>query len=95
MELKDKIKVAEWLNAGVSLRDVENSSCIGLVDNVRFTPEAKRVYRLIWEWSAMRLSSHAQDLRYRQCGMAGINRRIERCRRIVLRVFGYEFKGAK
>lgn len=95
MNIKDKLKIWEWLYYGASLREVENISCIGLVGNVRFTPEAKRVYRLIWEWSAVRFSSESQKLRYIQCGMAGIDRRIERCRRIVSRAFGYEFKGVK
>lgn len=36
----------------------------------------------LWEWSALRFSSHAQDRMYWWAGMAGIQRRIERCRRL-------------
>lgn len=88
MQPKDIIAVERWLRSGASLYEVETTPRFGLVDNERWTPQAVRLYRLIWEWSAYRLNSERQDRAYRRLGTEGIKRRIERCHRLVRKHFG-------
>lgn len=85
MQTKDKIVLAQWLRTRASLADVGAVSSRGLVDNERFTENARRAYRLIWTWSAYRLGGTAgrrQDRVWSKCGREFLDRRIERCRRI-------------
>lgn len=57
MNLKDRNQVAIWLQSGASLREVEQTSPFGLVQNLRFTERARRTYRLIWTWSTHRTTT--------------------------------------
>lgn len=86
---KDRQQIAAWLNSGASYNDVVNAPRIGLVENERFSERAREVYIWLWTWSAHRFEGSAgrkqSDIYYRY-GMAGLNRRIERVKRIIERL---------
>lgn len=93
MQIKDRITLANWKNA--SLSEVENVPAIGLVGNERFTPRAKRTFRLMHEWGAERFSSRAQDRFYALHGRAAYLRRIARVQRLAGVIFGTERRVTK
>lgn len=81
MTMRDRIILAGWLRAGLSLAEVEAIPRIGLVGNERFSEAARRAYILIWSWSAPRMAGWAgaeQDRLYSKAGKALYQRRIER-----------------
>jgi hypothetical protein len=80
MTIQDRQALSRWLRAGLSYDDVYQLESTGLVENVRFTPAAKRAFFLLWEWSASRLSSKAQDKAWNKCGKEFVERRITRAR---------------
>lgn len=89
MEMRDRIMLANWLNSRVSLDDVESFASVGLVENVRFTPAAKRAFRLIWEWSSPRFSGRIgmrQDALYNRHGREFLEKRFARCNRIAAKL---------
>lgn len=89
MNIKDKLQAYAWIQAGCSWYEVDNIQPIGLVGNVRFTSDAKRLFFLLWAWSAPRFSGRAgilQDRAYQTGGIAAVNRRIARCNRIIERI---------
>jgi hypothetical protein len=89
MQLQDKVTLANWLRSGATLADVERADPIGIVGNVRFTENARRAFRLLWSWSAMRFASRAgaaQDRYCERCGYRALQRRIDRARRIAARL---------
>ena len=89
MNTQDKEMLRRWVTGRASLAEVERASPVGLVDNVRFTETARRAYRLLWTWSAYRLSDPACMKQHRTrvaLGREGLERRFERCRRIIDRI---------
>lgn len=89
MKACDVIQVEKWLKNKVSLEEAEKTSSVGLVDNIRFTPNALRLYRLLWCWSAQRFSGDygiMQERYYKRRGMAALNRRIARCQKYIERM---------
>lgn len=86
MLMKDRLALTNWKN--LSLSEVSAISSIGLVDNERFTPRAKRTFKLLHEWCSFRYSSKAQDKYYALHGMAGLNRRIERANKLAKAIWG-------
>jgi hypothetical protein len=85
LSIKDRMVLAYWLRAGVSLSEIDSTSRIGIVENERYSSRTVDVYRIMWEWSAPRYSSRAQERYYNRCGMDALNRRIQRCQKIVFR----------
>lgn len=89
MHPKDLAQVQTWLQAGCSWAEVEDTHPIGLLDNVRFTSDAKRLFFLLWAWSAPRFTGRAgilQDRAYQKGGIDAVNRRIARCNKIIERI---------
>ncbi len=86
MHPRDLVQLQVWLRSNASLADVESVERFGLLDNERFTEQARRAYRLLWEWSACRLSSEAQARFYAKCGEAALLRRIDRAKSILSRL---------
>lgn len=83
MLMKDRLALSTWLRTGASLRSVEEASPYGLVENLRFTPAAKRAFKLLWTWTAPRLGGEPgrqHDRAYRKLGRELYNRRIERAK---------------
>lgn len=81
--MKDRLVLANWLAAGATLAEVEGASRIGLVENERFTENARRAFRLIWVWSVPRLGGIAGSLQeryYQRCGREALSRRHARAR---------------
>lgn len=75
-----------WLRTNVSLHDIQQFDHVGLVGNVRFTNRCKRIYALLWTWSAPRFFSSAgewQDACHRKNGQEFINKRMARCSAII------------
>lgn len=88
MNNKDKQQLTVWLRTNTTLNQVENTSNIGLVDNVRFSSDAVRWYKFIWEFSCHRLSSTKQDRLYNKHGLKALHRRFNRVKRIVNNLLG-------
>ena len=88
MNSKDKQVLITWLVSKASLNEVENTARIGLVGNVRFSENAVRWYKFIWEFSCHRLSSTAQDMLYNKHGLKALHRRFNRVNRIVSKLTG-------
>lgn len=88
MDMKDTLQLQAWLRARLSLAEVEAIEPVGLVGNSRFSPAAVRAFRLLWRWSAPRLTDPAQDRYVDRCGRAARDRRIERCRHHIARLSG-------
>lgn len=91
MEAKDILQLSYWVHGRASLADVESVDRIGLVDNERFTEQARRAFVLYWTWSTFRHSGRAdwlQERCYRAHGMDGLKRRIARAHRLMARVLG-------
>ena len=86
MNIKDRLAIANWKHA--SLADVESVSQYGLVENERFTPRAKRTFRLLHEWGCHRYSSRKQNDWYFLHGTGGIDRRIARVNRLAEAIWG-------
>jgi hypothetical protein len=89
MLMKDQIVLRNWLRSGATLAEVESVSRFGLVDNERFTEQARRAYKLLWTWSASRFAGVAglkQERAYARLGSDGLRRRFERCNRIIARL---------
>lgn len=86
MKIKDRLALANWRHA--SLADVEAVSQYGLVDNERFTPRAKRTFRLLHEWGCVRYSSRVQNDYYCRFGSEGVDRRIARAQRLAQAIWG-------
>lgn len=83
---KDINTLTNWVKGRASLRSVEEVSRYGLVENERFTENARRAYRLIWGWSAVRLSGPYgtwQDRVFDRWGASFVDRRIQRCNELV------------
>lgn len=83
MNSKDKQQLVLWLRTNATLNQVESTSNIGLVGNVRFSHDAIRWYKFIWEFSCHRLSSAKQDEIYNKHGLKALHRRFNRVNRIV------------
>jgi len=89
MLMKDTIALGNWLRSKATLAEVESVSQYGLLDNERFTEQARRAYRLLWTWSAPRFGGIAglkQERAYARLGADGLRRRFERCNRIIARL---------
>lgn len=89
MNVHDLIQVQTWIKTYATLADVENAERVGLVENVRFSAQAKRLFTLLWYWSAPRFHGCAgqqQDRFYQKCGPAALERRIKRCQNIIQRL---------
>lgn len=89
MLIKDQIVLRNWLRSGATLAEVESVSQFGLVDNERFTEQARRAYKLLWTWSAPRFAGVAgmkQDRAYARIGGDRLRRRFERCNRIIAKL---------
>ena len=82
MSPRQKIILANWLRNS-SYNKVKNLSRFGLVDNERFEENTRRAFFLIWEWSSVRLSSEHQNRVYAKHGSEFVNKRIERCNKLV------------
>lgn len=82
MSVKDQLVLQAWILSRASYRDVAQAERDGAVGNERFSPQAQRRYLLLWEWSAVLLSSARQDRLYSWAGAPGVSRRIARARRI-------------
>lgn len=84
MEMKDVLQLDRWLRSGASLSEVEDAQRYGLVDNERFTEQARRAYKLLWLWSAPRFGGAAavrHERFYNKCGKVMYHSRILRARR--------------
>lgn len=88
MNMQDTRALDKWLRSGATLASVEKAAHIGLLGNERFSPQAVRAYRILWEWSALRLSSSRQEQAYRKIGQTKLMRRIERCNRWIAKFRG-------
>lgn len=91
MEMKDKLAVSTWLKSGASLADVETVANVGIVGNVRFTPQAVRAYKLLWTWCAFRFAGSAgrkQDNFFNKCGSTMFHNRLARANRIAAKLAG-------
>jgi hypothetical protein len=86
---KDSLQLGYWVSGRASLADVESVERFGIVGNERFSERARRRFRIIWEWSTFRFSSHAQDTFWNRHGRAAFYRRMRRVRRLA------EFYGAR
>lgn len=89
--LADRIALSVWLRTGASLASVEASQPVGILGNCRHTAQAVRAFRLIWSWSAPRMSGAAgaaQDRLYR-ISPALLDSRIERAARMAWRLACY------
>lgn len=91
MTLQDKVQLQHWVAGKATYNDVARAEPVGLVDNVRFTPAAKRAYFLLWEWSAWRLGSEWQERYYRKAGPEAFHRRIARAQQWCERVRSGQF----
>ncbi len=91
MDTKDKIQLQRWVAGNASYNQVEAANPHGLVGNVRFGPDAQRAFFLLWTWSAVRISSAAQERFYLKVGSRLYWRRIERAKRWAERVRRGEF----
>ena len=80
--MKDRLVLRAWIRSRASYRDVAQAERDGVVGNERFSPQVRRRYLLLWEWSAVLLSSDRQDRLYSWAGAQGVSRRIARARRI-------------
>lgn len=80
MEMKDILAVSIWLRGRCSLADVEAADPTGLLGNTRFTPQAVRLYRLLWLWSGFR-SGPEHDRAWERLGSVGYARRLARCQK--------------
>ena len=90
-KLADRIALSVWLRTGASLASVEASQQVGILGNCRHTAQAVRAFRLIWSWSAPRMSGAAgaaQDRLYR-ISPALLDSRIERAARLAWRLACY------
>lgn len=75
-----------WLRTRLSLHDVEQFEARGILDNQRITKRCKRIYALLWTWSAHRFfgaEGQWQERVYQKNGSDFIARRIERCKAII------------
>jgi hypothetical protein len=91
MDIRDRATLAQWLQSGATMADVESVARIGLVGNARFSETARRAFRIIWEWSAPRFAGRIgakQDELFNRHGAAFLARRFERCRAIAARITG-------
>ncbi len=88
MNYQDKEVLKMWLRTNATLAQVSNTSNIGLVDNVRFSDDAVRWYKFIWEFSCHRFSSKKQDVIYNKHGLKALHRRFNRVSRIVNKLLG-------
>ena len=89
--LADRIALSVWLRTGASLASVEASQSVGILGNCRHTSQAVRAFRLIWSWSAPRMSGAAgaaQDRLYR-ISPALLDSRIERAARLAWQLACY------
>lgn len=89
MNPKDCAQLFQWLASGATLAEVESTPRIGFVGNELFTEQARRAYRLIWQWSGPRFGGDIgarQDRVHDRCGADFLARRFERCRRIARRL---------
>jgi hypothetical protein len=89
MQIKDRLQLMTWLRGGASLASVMGASQYGMVENERFTPDARRAFKLLWTWSAPRFSGEAglkQDRAYARLGSAGLARRMQRARQFAERL---------
>lgn len=82
LSMQDSRILCGWVAGRASLADVESVDPIGIVGNVRFSERARRRFRLIWEWSAFRYSSRAQDVFWNRHGRDAFYRRMARVRRM-------------
>ena len=78
----DRVVLQAWVRSRATYRDVAHAERVGLVENERFSLQARRRYLLLWEWSAVLLSSARQDRMYAWAGAAGVSRRIARAQQI-------------
>ena len=88
MEIKDKQQLKYWLN-NASLEDVMRVERIGLVENERFTEQARRAYILLWSWSDYRFEGKAgenQERFYNKCGRNAFIRRKNRALKIIEKI---------
>lgn len=93
MEMKDTIQLERWLAGRASLQDVMSVERFGLLDNERFTEQARRAYILAWEWSAPRFSGRIgwrQEMLFKRHGQAFLQRRYDRCNRMIAKFLGRE-----
>jgi hypothetical protein len=86
MNYQDKEILKMWLRTNATLTQVTSASSIGLVGNVRFSNDAVKWYKFIWEFSCHRLSSVAQDRIYNRYGLKALHRRFNRVNRIVTKL---------
>lgn len=81
---QDKLVLQSWLRSGVSLAYVEALVQRGLVENTSYSDNAVRAFKLIWSWSAVRLTGEAGSAQARyelKCSKQALDKRIERARR--------------
>lgn len=91
LDLKDTLQLGNWLNARASLEEVMAAERIGLVGNERFSEKARRVYVLLWEWSAHRFGGAIgarQEALYKRHGRAFLEARFKRVNNIAGRLRG-------
>lgn len=86
MKMQDRMTLCNWKNC--TLSEVDGFSQFGLVENERFTPRAKRTFKLLHTWCAFRFSSSAQDKHYALHGMDGLNRRMVRANKLAAAIWG-------
>lgn len=89
MNMKDTLQLANWLDSRASYNDVKYVARFGLVDNERFTEQARRAFFLAWTWSGESLSDEAKYRFWKRCGEVAFQRRIQRCRRMINRFLGH------
>lgn len=80
MQLKDTLTLEGWLRGRVTYYEVMTMEPVGIVGNVRFTEQARRLYKLLWEWSTYRMSSNWQERCWKKHGREFVDRRIKRVR---------------
>lgn len=88
---KDALQLSYWLSSRATLQEVLEANRIGLVGNERFTEKARRVYVLIWEWSAHRFGGAIgarQEALYKRHGRAFLEARFKRVNNIARRLAG-------
>lgn len=79
MNRQDKQRVQMWLESGASLHEVLNTPRNGLVENVRFSEAAVRLFSLIYKWSSFKFSEDYPD----SMDYAAIMKRVARCKKLV------------
>lgn len=91
MNCKDRQHLNYWLNAGLSLNEVEKVDRVGLVGNVRFSERARDWFRFFHTWGAQRFAGIAgqkHDRAYAALGSEGYKRRIQRVNRLLNKITG-------